>query len=165
MANLDGDGSGNDSSDNDSVDMDLGGQRAAADKMPQETVKRLIRQAMLTTQFPPHTACSEFDRSCDLATSLFDFPVLVWVPDCLNAGQKPHCPNAECSCAPRLKEYRQRLCEDIDFRCRLLYVKYQCMGNREPRSCLSTVCDAYLNREVRTMIHFPFILTKKDGCF
>lgn len=63
---------------------------------------------------------------------------------------------------PRLKEYRQRSCDDIDIRCRVLYVKYQYMarGDQGPGFRL---CDDYLQREMRTMIHYPFVLTKKRG--
>ncbi|POM79051.1 LOW QUALITY PROTEIN: Hypothetical protein PHPALM_3343 [Phytophthora palmivora] len=125
-------------------------QTMAPDRM--NNVKRLLREAILKRQFPTQIACPEYDRTCSLATSLFSPPVFVSVPECLNVGQKPHCVNNGCSCAPRLKEYRQRVCDDIDFKCHVLYIKYQCMGTREPKSCFSTIFDDYLRGEVPTML-------------
>ncbi|KAG1686548.1 hypothetical protein DVH05_006450 [Phytophthora capsici] len=87
MPNLDGDSSHNGSSDEKSLDMELDNGLAVSDILQQESVKRLIRQAMLTKKFPPQTLCAECDRSCGLAASLFGFPVFIWVLECLNADQ------------------------------------------------------------------------------
>ncbi|RLN88775.1 hypothetical protein BBJ28_00021632 [Nothophytophthora sp. Chile5] len=136
---------------------------SSRDAMDAEEVKRRIRAAMSKRAFPPVMQYPESNSTGGLLNALFKSPVLVWVPECLNREQKPYCVNPGCKCTPRIKEYRQRSCEDIDARCHLLYVKYQCGGTCEPNTCFSTIGEGYVQREVRTMIHFPFVTTKKMG--
>ncbi|KAL3659663.1 hypothetical protein V7S43_015338 [Phytophthora oleae] len=118
MANFDvSTGSGDDSSDRERRE-----ERVVPDKMPQVLVKRIISRAMLKKNFPATVTCPEFDKSLTLASSLFDFPVYVWVPECMNVDQQPLCANNGYAFVPQLKEYRQRLCDDVSIRCHVLSV-------------------------------------------
>ncbi|ETK71718.1 hypothetical protein L915_21083, partial [Phytophthora nicotianae] len=54
-----------------------------------------------------------------------------------------------------------RAVEDVETKCHLLYVKYQCTG--ENKGCFSTVNADYIQSEVRLIMHFPFLMTKKGG--
>ncbi|KAF1791093.1 hypothetical protein GQ600_7103 [Phytophthora cactorum] len=47
----------------------------------------------------------------------------------MNPSKKTFCAEPGCSCTPRLKEYKQRVVEEVDSKCHLLYIKYQCTGN------------------------------------
>ncbi|ETP31117.1 hypothetical protein F442_19991 [Phytophthora nicotianae P10297] len=58
---------------------------------------------------------------------------------------KPFCTISGCTCTPRVKEYKQRVVEEVDTKCHLLYVKYQCTGAN--KIFFSTVSSAYLQRE------------------
>ncbi|KAL3663004.1 hypothetical protein V7S43_011947 [Phytophthora oleae] len=78
MANFDVSGG------DDSSDREQGEARVVPDKMPQDLVKRMISHAMLKTNVPATVTCPQFDKSLTLASSLFDFPVYVWGPECVN---------------------------------------------------------------------------------
>ncbi|KAG1689455.1 hypothetical protein DVH05_002256 [Phytophthora capsici] len=131
------------------------------ERLPQQEVKRLVQEAMATKRFPPTTRYPEAVRGDYLLSTLFSWPILVWVPECLQPSMKPFCTLSGCTCTPRVKEYKQRVVEEMDTKCHLLYVKYQCTGAK--KISFSTVSPAYLQREVRLLVHFPYILTKKFG--
>ncbi|KAE9208533.1 hypothetical protein PF005_g12168 [Phytophthora fragariae] len=107
--------------------------------MNSETRKRLIQDAMARKAFPPVIDLPEnrrqWEKICPLG-DLFDNPVIVWVPECLNAHQKPDCVVDHCTCTPLVKEYLQRVVENVEGKYNLLYVKYQCAGSS--RSCFSS---------------------------
>lgn len=77
-----------DNSDEDTSVVEAAEPSVVQDRMPQARVKRLIRQARLKKQFPPQIVCPESDHLCNLASSLFDLPVFVWVPECLKGRAK-----------------------------------------------------------------------------
>ncbi|ETP02946.1 hypothetical protein F441_20040 [Phytophthora nicotianae CJ01A1] len=134
---------------------------ASEDRLPQQEVKRLVQEAMTTKGFPPVMRYPEAVRGDYLLSTLFSWSILVWVPERLQPSMKPFCTISGCTCTPRVKEYKQRVVEEVDTKCHLLYVKYQCTGAN--KIFFSTVSSAYLQREVRLLVHFPYILTKKFG--
>ncbi|RLN89871.1 hypothetical protein BBJ28_00020829 [Nothophytophthora sp. Chile5] len=66
-----------------------------------------------------------------------------------------------CTCTPRVKEYLQRVVEDVEGKRDLLYVKYQCTDTE--RSCYSAISPEYLQSQVYTIVHFPFITGTNTG--
>ncbi|ETO76414.1 hypothetical protein F444_08181 [Phytophthora nicotianae P1976] len=134
---------------------------ASEERLPQQEVKRLVQEAMATKGFPPVMRYPETVRSDYLLSTLFSRPILVWSSECLQPSKKPFCTISGCTYTPRVKEYKQRVVEEVDTQCHLLYVKYQCTGAN--KIFFSTVSSAYLQREVRLLVHFPYILTKKFG--
>lgn len=88
-------------------------------------------------------------------------PVIVWVPEVLNPLAKPFCIVENCSCMPRLREYKSRVVEDVYHKSLLLYVKYECAATRG--KTFSTVSADYLRRSARIQLQFPYIMTKKFG--
>jgi len=129
--------------------------------LPPLEVKRLASEAMSARRFPPVVQYPEAKQGDGLLSALFTWPVVVWVPECLQASRKPICPMPGCSCSPRLKEYKQRVVEEVDTKCVLIYVKYTCQGSS--RSCFSTITSEYLQRDAQLLMHFPYVLTKKFG--
>ncbi|RLN98115.1 hypothetical protein BBJ28_00017261, partial [Nothophytophthora sp. Chile5] len=132
--------------------------------MEQEECKRRVREAIVRKMFPPVVAYPETRRQVDELSPLayvFEHPVLVWVPESINPGQKPLCVSEGCFCTPRLKEYKQRVIQDVDAKVILLYVKYQCTGS--DRRCFSTVTSSYVEARVETLVLFPLVLSNKTG--
>jgi hypothetical protein len=127
--------------------------------LPPLEVKRLASEAMSARRFPPVVQYPEAKQGDGLLSALFTWPVVVWVPECLQASRKPICPMPGCSCSPRSKEYKQRVVEEVDTKCVLIYVKYTCQGSS--RSCFSTITSEYLQRDAQQLMHFPYVLTKK----
>ncbi|KAE9268971.1 hypothetical protein PF001_g29432 [Phytophthora fragariae] len=142
-------------------ELDEGGSRQAELRLESHEVKRLIHEALSEKSFPPVVQYPEAARGDALLSSLFQWPVIVWVPECVNPTKKPYCIMPERSCTPRVKEYKQRTVEDVDSKCHLLYIKYQCAS--DSKSCFSTVTAGYIQREARLLMHFPFVMTKKFG--
>ncbi|EGZ25574.1 hypothetical protein PHYSODRAFT_344979 [Phytophthora sojae] len=142
-------------------DVGDGEPRQAELRLEQREVKRLIHEALSKKSFPPVVQHPEAIRGDVLLSSLFQWPVVVWVPECANPTQKPYCIMPGCSCTPRVKEYKQRTVEDVDSKSHLLYIKYQCAGDH--KSCFSTVTASYIQREARLLMHFPCVMTKKFG--
>ncbi|EGZ11186.1 hypothetical protein PHYSODRAFT_337932 [Phytophthora sojae] len=136
-------------------------RQCTEEQLSQQEVRRLTCEAMAARRFPPVVQYPEKQRGAPLLSALFSWPVIVWVPECLQASKKPFCAMPSCSCTPRLKEYKQRVVEEVDTKCHLLYTKYQCTG--ESTGCFSTVSPAYLQREPQLVVHFPYVLTKKYG--
>ncbi|ETM33370.1 hypothetical protein L914_19390 [Phytophthora nicotianae] len=99
---------------------------ASEERLPQQEVKRLVQEAMATKGFPPVMRYPETVRGDYLLSTLFSWPILVWVPERLQPSMKPFCTISGCTCTPRVKEYKQRVVEEVDTKCHLLYVKYQC---------------------------------------
>lgn len=130
-------------------------------RLEQDEVTRLVREALTRKRFPPVVHYPEAAGGDVLLSSLFLWPVVVWVPECENPSKKPYCIMPGCSCTPRIKEYKQRTVENVDSKCHLLYIKYQCTG--DSKSCFSTVNSNYIQREVRLLMHFPYVMTKKFG--
>ncbi|OWY94342.1 hypothetical protein PHMEG_00035956 [Phytophthora megakarya] len=131
------------------------------ERLEQQEVSRLIREALTGRWFPPVAQYPEATRGDGLLSSPFSWPVVVWVPECENRLQKPYCLKTGRSCSPRLKEYRQRAVKDVDTKYNLLYIKCQCTG--DSKGCFSTVNATFVQRDARLLIHFPFIMTKKSG--
>ncbi|KAE9051055.1 hypothetical protein PR001_g1803 [Phytophthora rubi] len=142
-------------------ELDEGGLRQAELRLESHEVKRLIHEALCKKSFPPVVQYPEAARGDVLLSSLFQWPVIVWVPECVNPTKKPYCIMPECSCTPRVKEYKQRTVEDVNSKCHLLYIKYQCAS--DSKSCFCTVTTRYIQREARLLMHFPFVMTMKFG--
>ncbi|EGZ05062.1 hypothetical protein PHYSODRAFT_348643 [Phytophthora sojae] len=111
---------------------------------------------MAARRFPPVVQYPEKQRDAPLLSALCSWPVIVWVPECLQASKKPFCAMPGCSCTPRLKEYKQRVVEEVDTKCHLLYTKYQCTG--ESTGCFSTVTPAYLQSKRESMVDAKMLL-------
>ncbi|KAE9274935.1 hypothetical protein PR003_g29470 [Phytophthora rubi] len=132
--------------------------------MEQTECKRRIQAALLSKAFPPQIIFPEAQQQLDVLAplaGLFGRPIVVWVPECREAGQKPQCISPGCLCTPRLKEYKHRVVQDVESKVELLYIKYQCTG--ADRRCFSTVSQAYLQRSVETLLHFPYLTSHKTG--
>ncbi|EGZ23270.1 hypothetical protein PHYSODRAFT_324496 [Phytophthora sojae] len=97
-------------------DVGDGEPRQAELRLEQREVKRLIHEALSKKSFPPVVQHPEAIRGDVLLSSLFQWPVVVWVPE--------------------VKEYKQRTVEDVDSKSHPLYIKYQCAGDH--KSCFST---------------------------
>ncbi|ETO84361.1 hypothetical protein F444_01715 [Phytophthora nicotianae P1976] len=134
---------------------------SSEDRLEQQEVRRRIVEAMNRKAFPPAAQNPEDRHDNSLVSSLFSWPVIVWVSECLRASNIPHCIMPGCSCSPGVKEYKQRVVEDVHTKCHLLYVKYQCTG--ETKGCFSTVNADYIQSEARLLMHFPFVMSKKGG--
>ncbi|OWZ20207.1 LOW QUALITY PROTEIN: hypothetical protein PHMEG_0005407 [Phytophthora megakarya] len=129
------------------------------ERLAQEEVKRLTSEAMIGKRIsPPVVQYPEAKQGGSLLSVLFKWPVIVCVPGCLHPSRKPFCPMPGCSCTPSLKQYKQRVVEEVDAKFHLLYIKYQCQG--ESKGCFFNDFNA---RETQLIIHFPFVLTKKHG--
>ncbi|ETL48821.1 hypothetical protein L916_01608 [Phytophthora nicotianae] len=134
---------------------------SSEDRLEQQEVRRRIDEAMNRKAFLPAAQNPEDRHDNSLVSSLFSWPVIVWVSECLRASNIPHCIMPGCSCSPGVKEYKQRVVEDVHTKCHLLYVKYQCTG--ETKGCFSTVNADYIQSEARLLMHFPFVMSKKGG--
>ncbi|OWZ09283.1 LOW QUALITY PROTEIN: hypothetical protein PHMEG_00018033 [Phytophthora megakarya] len=88
-----------------------------------------------------------------------DRPVVLWVPECLEPGQKPRCIVSGCICTPRVKEYNHEL--NIDAKVNLLYVKHQCLSSNG--CCFSTISPAYLHTSPETPPFSPYVTCHKTG--
>ncbi|KAG7382485.1 hypothetical protein PHYPSEUDO_004820 [Phytophthora pseudosyringae] len=130
-------------------------------RLEQQEVKRLIHEALNKKSFPLLFSTPEAIRGDVLLSSLFLCPVVVWVPECENSSRKPYCIMPECSCTPRVKEYKQRSVEEVDSKCHLLYIEYPCTGDSKGR--FSTVNSTFIQRQARLLMHFPYVMTKKFG--
>ncbi|KAE8888669.1 hypothetical protein PF010_g28547 [Phytophthora fragariae] len=74
------------------------GPRQAELRLESHEVKRLIHEALSKKSFPPVVQYPEAARGDVLLSSLFQWPVIIWVPECVNPTKKPYCIMPECSC-------------------------------------------------------------------
>ncbi|KAG6944667.1 hypothetical protein JG688_00016966 [Phytophthora aleatoria] len=69
---------------------------------------------MTRGRFLPVVQYPESKRGDILLSTFFTWPIIAWVPECMNPSKTPFCIEPGCSCTPRLKEYKQRVVEEVD---------------------------------------------------
>ncbi|OWZ19991.1 hypothetical protein PHMEG_0005668 [Phytophthora megakarya] len=121
--------------------------------------RRLVCNAKDNKLFPPRGVYPEENVNNYDLISLFSRPVLVWIPEIFTKSVS--CTVAGCTCAPKVKEYKQRVIEDVDCKYDVVYVKYQCKHGGSG-STFSTLSSRYAEIHSEA-VYLPFFIGKKTG--
>ena len=143
--------------------MEANGRKKDDLKMSPEKVRDLVKCAKTLGQFPPQIVYPENSKPL-LEENLFGIPYLIWIPEVLEAGGIPTCAFDACECIPSVKEYRQRVVEDVRHKTLLLFVRYKCNGNDFRERGFNTWDRSYLKRcGTDAILRFPYLLTHCHG--
>ncbi|OWZ03403.1 hypothetical protein PHMEG_00024873 [Phytophthora megakarya] len=113
--------------------------------------RRLVRDAKDNKLFPTRVVYQEENVNNSDLISLFSRPVL-----------SVSCTVAGCIYAPKVKEYKQRVIEDVDCKYDVVYVKYQ-YKHGGSGSTFSTLSSRYAEMRSEAFVYLPFLLARKHG--
>lgn len=119
--------------------------------MNTQEIRLCVQEPLSRSAFPPQPSLPEVNCSDDARSLLFTLPVIVWVPECLNEGKRPRCAIQDSMYIPSVKQYKMRVIEGVEYKVRLLYVKYVCSG--DSRYSFSTIGSSYRHAQVETVAH------------
>ncbi|OWY93424.1 hypothetical protein PHMEG_00037190 [Phytophthora megakarya] len=113
--------------------------------------RRLVCDAKDNKLFPPRVVYPEENLTNSDLISLFSRPVLI-----------PYLVLLLGTCAPKVKEYKQRVIEDVNCKYDVVYVKYQCKHGGSG-STFSTLSSRYAEMHSEAFVYLPFLLARKQG--
>jgi hypothetical protein len=133
-------------------------EKVKVNRLSPDIVRSLLQAGMKKGAWSHSVQLPELKHS-HAHSEIFTTPYFLWLPELNRPKKLPYC--VKCKCTLRVKDYKQRVVEDVNHRTNLLYVSYECTG--KSKETFTTISKRYFDRNGADFLRFPYILTHKFG--